>query len=123
MGQFHCIVNIDKREFIHPCEFNDGQKLMEFGHSGAGTLFALSVLLSNSRHRGGGDLYSDDTEYYGRWAGDRIVIAGDYAEPPDNGEPEGENLYKKCDSGTYTDISSEIKAVIRATGEQIRGSA
>lgn len=80
MGQYYYIVNIDKKQFLHPHKFNEGLKLMEFGCDGCGILTALTVLLADGNGRGGGDLHCDDP-LIGSWAGDRIVIAGDYADP------------------------------------------
>jgi hypothetical protein len=59
--------------------FNEGLKLMEFGMSAGGSLTALAVLLSNGNGRGGGDLNSDNP-IVGSWAGDPIVVAGDYGD-------------------------------------------
>lgn len=131
MGQYHFIANYDKKEFLHPHKFDDGLKLLEFGQSGEGTMFGLAVLLAASNTpeaRGGGDLHpwidghgshGDErqlkgdpkraewlmTNVVGRWAGDRIAIIGDYAEPEDakglverEGSPWG-------DEGKWTDIS------------------
>ncbi len=124
MGQYHYVVNLTKKEFLYPHKFGDGLKLLEFGMSANGTMTALAVLLSNSRNRGGGDLCSDDEEWYGRWAGDNIVIAGDYAEPGDAAEPmEGGNICSLCRDGYYTDISENIIRVIEAAGEKIRKKA
>jgi len=120
MGQYHKIVNLDKKEFLNPFAFDDGLKLLEFGSSGNGTMKALAVLLSNSPNRGGGDLRSDDTEWYGRWAADRIVIAGDYAEYPDKGEDEIVTLYGKCNTEDFKDISQDIIRCIKDAGETIR---
>jgi len=80
MGQYYIIVNLDKKQFIDPCKFGDGWKLIEFADSTPGTMTALAVLLANGNGRGGGDLDSNDP-IIGSWAGDRIVIAGDYADP------------------------------------------
>jgi hypothetical protein len=81
MGQYYYIVNIDKMEYLHPHEFDDGLKLMEFGCSRDGTLTGLTLLLSNGNGRGGGDMSeAAGGEMDGRWAGDRIVIAGDYGD-------------------------------------------
>lgn len=77
MGQYYVIVNLDKGEFIKPHDFGDGAKLMEFGLSGMGVMAGLAVLLASGNGRGGGDLRTD-AGVVGRWAGDRIVIAGDY---------------------------------------------
>jgi hypothetical protein len=79
MGQYYKIVNVKKREYINPHMFNEGLKLMEFGMSAGGTLTALAVLLSNGNGRGGGDLNSDNP-IVGSWAGDPIVVAGDYGD-------------------------------------------
>lgn len=65
MGQYHVIVNLSKREYLMPKTFTDGHKLMEFGSSGAGAMFAFGWLLK------------------GRWHGDIVTIAGDYAEDGD----------------------------------------
>lgn len=79
MGQYFKVINLKKREYINPHMFNDGMKLMEFGMSARGTLTALAVLLADGNGRGGGDLNSANT-IIGSWAGDQIVIAGDYAD-------------------------------------------
>lgn len=89
MGQYHSIYNITKKEFITPHALGDGAKLLEW-HGGFTTL-GLAVLLSNSNGRGGGDLYNLDNKNLqalidtvsGRWAGDRIVVQGDYVEKTD----------------------------------------
>lgn len=73
------IVNLDKRQYLHPHRFGDGLKLMEFGCSSSGTLCGLAILLADGNGRGGGDLRADDS-IIGSWAGDRIVVAGDYAD-------------------------------------------
>ena len=79
MGQYYYVVNLDKKQYLHPHRFGDGLKLMEFGQSSGGTLLALATLLSNGNGRGGGDINSEDS-LVGSWAGDKIVIAGDYAD-------------------------------------------
>ena len=80
MGQYYVIANISKRQYLFPHRFGDGLKLLEFGASGSGTMCALSLLLSNGNGRGCGDLHAND-EIIGSWAGDRIVVAGDYGDP------------------------------------------
>jgi hypothetical protein len=69
-------------------------------------------LLANSNGRGGGDLCSENP-IVGSWAGDRIVVAGDYAEIGDKGElNDNENLYGKCSEGKFEDISYKIMAAL-----------
>jgi hypothetical protein len=80
MGQYYVIVNLDKHQYINPHNFGEGAKLMDFGASSGGAMTALAVLLADGNGRGGGDLYSNDP-IIGSWAGDRIVVAGDYGDP------------------------------------------
>ena len=108
MGQYYKIVNVKKREYINPHMFNDGMKLMEFGMSARGTLTALAVLLADGNGRGGGDLHSANP-IVGSWAGDPIVIAGDYADegkflPADKQDT---TLYNVVDV-EGTDISAKV---------------
>lgn len=77
MGQYYMICNLDKKQSLNPHKFGDGLKLMEFGCNGCGTMTALAILLSAGNGRGGGD-FRHESKYVGSWAGDRIVIAGDY---------------------------------------------
>lgn len=79
MGQYYKIVNLTKKQYLDTYTFNDGAKLMELGCSREGTLTALAILLADGNGRGGGDLHSNNP-IIGSWAGDRIVIAGDYAD-------------------------------------------
>lgn len=117
MGQYYKIVNLDKRQYLHPHRFGDGLKLMEFAASGDGVMCGLAVLLADGNGRGGGDLDSSDP-LVGSWAGDRVVIAGDYGDPgrfleeyPDR------NIYDVA-SEEFEDISDRvIRIVADAEGE------
>ena len=79
MGQYYQVVNIDKRQYLDPHKFGSGVKLMEFGNDGQSVMTAVAVLLADGNNRGGGDLRSDHP-VIGSWAGDRLVVAGDYAD-------------------------------------------
>lgn len=79
MGQYYKIVNVKKKQYITPHTFGDGAKLMEFSMSANGVLAGLAILLADGNGRGGGDLNSNSS-IVGSWAGDNIVIAGDYAD-------------------------------------------
>jgi hypothetical protein len=97
MGQYHLIVNLDKREYLEPYAFGEYSKLMEFGNESQGTLTALAVLLARDNGKGAGDLFppldSEDVELIGSWAGDRIVVTGDYGEPGANIDPSETSLF------------------------------
>lgn len=130
MGQYYLIVNVDKGQYLHPHKFGDGLKLMEFGNSQYGTLTGLAVLLADGNNRGGGDLRTDDP-IVGSWAGDRIVVAGDYADGGKfllevseselrgiakkhltDGDPKEVNLYFYAQE-KFEDISDKVIKAIR----------
>ncbi len=104
MGQYYRIVNLDKREYIKPHDFAEGAKLLEFGCDGGSTMTALAILLADGNGRGGGDLKSDDP-IIGSWAGDRIVIAGDYADPGKWGIESGLYYYAEAE---FANISQRV---------------
>lgn len=134
MGQYYLICNLDKREYLHPHRLGEGMKAREWLWSGQ-LPRALSVLLIDGDGRGGGDV---NCSISGRWAGDRIVIAGDYGdqgkftvgnastdfiykitEKTDGGQAEtldDVSLYRLV-SEDYTDISKEVIDAISAIGD------
>lgn len=113
MGQYWYVVNLDKKEFVHPHKLGTGLKLWEQLANHPGTGAALIVLCAAMpEQRGGGDFDLNanwhgperkdftkegptpdpvgDEPYaaiakrtIGRWAGDRIALIGDYAEAGD----------------------------------------
>lgn len=100
MGQYHVVVNLDKREYLDAFKLGTGVKLWEQIANHPSTGSALLVLLAVSNGRGGGDLDTEEVEgekVVGRWGGDRIAVVGDYAErtdlPP---EFEAERIYGLC---------------------------
>ena len=105
MGQYYLIVNLDKQQFLHPHKCGDGLKLLEFGCSANGTLTALAILLADGNNRGGGDLRSHNA-IIGSWAGDRIVIAGDYADEGKFTEDPSRTLYRVAHD-EYQDVSRQ----------------
>src|SRR5262249_31446104 len=105
MGQYYLVVNLDKKEYIHPHQCGDGLKLMEFGASSCGTMTALAVLLADGNGRGGGDLHSR-RPVVGSWAGDRVVLAGDYGDDCKFTGDAVTNLYGLAIDG-FRDVSRE----------------
>ena len=100
MGQYHVLYNTDKKEYVHAHRIDNGLKLLEQVGFEKSTATALFLLVANSNGRGGGD--ANDHELIGRWAGDRIVVQGDYAE-------EGDQAYiSDAERKTYTDISAQV---------------
>lgn len=119
MGQYYKIVNLDKREYLHPHKLSSGLKLMELANSFPAT--ALPVLLSAGSGRGGGDFGDESpTSVAGRWAGDRVVVIGDYADKgrfvPDGMDVES-TLYDQVEEGAFTDISALVVESFRKAKE------
>lgn len=117
MGQYWKVVNLDRREFIHPHKVGAGLKLWEQVANHPGTGAALIILCAaQPEQRGGGDLSpckDINEQVIGRWAGDRIALIGDYAEDcdlPDSPVP-ASKLYDLCtedkESG-WRDISELV---------------
>lgn len=119
MGQYWKPVNLDKREFINPHKLGCGLKLWEqIANPEVGR--ALVVLLAvMPEPRGGGDLKSNP--FIGRWAGDRVVLVGDYSrdeDMPDSPIPFGEVYAMTCEdaggNASFTDITDDVIEIIEA---------
>lgn len=107
MGQYHKVYNIDKKVMINAHGINNGLKLVEqVGHDHS-TSTALFFLLANSNGRGGGDV--EDHYLIGSWAGDRIVIQGDYSEESDQG------YISESEREGYRDISAFVNELLNIT--------
>ena len=106
MGQYYKIVNIKKKQYISPHTFGDGSKLMEFSMSANGVLAGLAILLADGNGRGGGDLHSEN-DIVGSWAGDNIVVAGDYADAGKFVKEPDQTLYELAGS-EGEDISIKV---------------
>lgn len=146
MGQYWLPINLDKREYINPHRLGVGLKLWEQLANHPGTGAALIILLAAEREpRGGGDLDIDENwhgpertfpenntspgpmpEDYpevarrtiGRWAGDRVVLIGDYAERDDLPEEfDADLIYYLCQPPEEKAQSVEA---LRARAEELR---
>lgn len=103
MGQYYKPVNLTKKEFLYSHTFGDGLKLTEFGFSSMGMMAGLAILLADGNGQGGGDINEDAvTGVVGRWRGDKIVIAGDYAD-------EGRFITQKDVEGLVDDEGEPLK--------------
>lgn len=109
MGQYHKLYNVDKKQYVHAHRIDNGLKLWEqIGHMKS-TATALFLLVANSNGRGGGDVPKHPL--IGTWAGNRIVVQGDYAESDDPGYITDE------ERGTYDDISVDVGAMLALLSE------
>lgn len=121
MGQYHFLVNLDKRQFVHPHRIGNGLKLHEqigWRYSTSTALVMLLASASNNGGRGGGD-FRCLHPLVGSWAGDRIAFIGDYANANDVPYYNAPAIYEAicCDhplSRGWTDISSEVRTMMAA---------
>lgn len=113
MGEYYFIVNLDKRQYLNSFKFGDGLKLMQVARGRVMT--ALTLLLVDGENSGG------ENSLIGHWAGDRIVVAGDYAdkmrfiEDPDweeLGKMNKPNLHHWAEK-KFEDISERVIEVMR----------
>jgi hypothetical protein len=106
MGQYHKLVNLDKREQVISYALGLGAKQYEQTGQNGSMGDALYLLLMTSPAAGGGD-WESFPELSGRWVGDRVVVLGDYTE--DEGIPNYQNAAKLYqDSAEYKDISDNV---------------
>lgn len=93
MGEYFKIANIDRKEFIHPHRFGHGMKKWEVAVNAPGAISALAMLISTPAKVVG--------RLSGSWAGDRIIMVGDYSAES--------KLYEEMeDDPSWKDISKEI---------------
>ena len=106
MGQYHVLVNLDKKEIVTPHGLGLGLKQYEHIGEFNGTLAdAMYILMMTSPSRGGGDFPS--TNISSRWVGDRVLILCDYTQDSDVPSiPNAGLLYGE--SGSYTDITDLV---------------
>ena len=88
MGQYHRLVNFDKLECVSPHGLGYGAKQGEHTSVRAGLSDCLYVLMAVFSERAGGDLSYDEKleekyKTWGRWAGDRVAVVGDYTNKED----------------------------------------
>ena len=120
MGQYYLVVNLDKKQYMCNHDFGGNIKLCEHGDM---ILDCLVALLADGNGKGGGDIRSENP-IIGSWAGDRIMFAGEYADPNpefckpapvwneekkswENGLAE-ENIYHVCQAENWKNIGLDI---------------
>ncbi len=117
MGQYFKIVNASKEQFVDINELGENNKLGFIGQGLNGIV--LGRLLTSSGADWDNDFYdvfgnpNSDKIFMGVWAGDIIIIAGDYDEADTNGiktsdiNDSNRNLYDMVES-EYENITNEV---------------
>ena len=128
MGQYHYLINLDKKQFVHPHQIGNGLKLKEQVGPEYSTATALVMLLAASSRdggRGGGDFRAAHP-LVGAWVGDRVAFVGDYAEPEDIPDCDAQGIYEKCSQAAeagsdgnsnpenWTNISAQVREMMSA---------
>jgi hypothetical protein len=102
MGQYHILVNLDKKQFVSPMGIGLGSKQWEHLYGEPSLSDALYILTMVPESRGGGDLLngcSDNSKLFfvGSWIGNRVAVVGDYTVNKDLPTyPEFGNIYNEC---------------------------
>lgn len=113
MGQYHILVNLDNNEFV----VRGGAKQYEHTFYNGDLAHAMYLLTMTSPYRGGGDWLP--TPVSGRWAGDRVVVLGDYTEDSDLPDiPNASSLYHRVQE-TGTNISEQVDEALKTVLEVI----
>jgi hypothetical protein len=115
MGQYHYLINLSKKQFVHPHQIGNGLKLREqIGHEFS-TSTVLVMLLAASSGRGGGDFRSQHP-LVGSWAGDKIAFIGDYVERNDipgfNARTIIEKIYPDVPQNGWVNISDQVREMM-----------
>jgi hypothetical protein len=120
MGQYHILANLSNGEYVDPHSLGMGAKQYEHTLFAGDIAHAMYLLTMTSVARGGGD-WPNIEGVSGRWAGDRVVVLGDYTE--DSDIPDIPNLGSKygwfLDEGT--NISEQVGEALRAVVEPVKG--
>lgn len=107
MGQYHYLANLDTKEYV----MLGGAKQYEHTFYNGDLAHAMYLLTMTSPRRGGGDW--PETPVSGRWAGDRVVILGDYTEDSDLPDyPNAGNAYREIQE-IGIDISGLVEDALK----------
>lgn len=114
MGQYFKLVNLDKKEYVDPWDIGGLAKLWEWCvNPQAGV---LPFLLRKSNESGGGDIHRE-YQTAGRWAGDRVVLVGDYdaSKLYDEAEEKFANISEQLvkDYNDFVEIDESVLKVER----------
>ena len=108
MGQYHILVNLDKREVVIPHDIGLGAKQYEHTACEGSLSDAMYLLAMSSPASGGGD-FPEIADMSGRWCGDRVVVVGDYTQDGSIPGVEFASSLYEIASKSYTNISDGVR--------------
>lgn len=119
MGQYHLLANLDTMEYVTPYAVGGFLKQFEHTFFDGDLAHAMYLLTMTSPARGGGDWPMTDVS--GRWAGNRVVVLGDYTEDSDLPlVPSAGTLYHLIQKNG-TDISYEVQKSLKVVTDTLSG--
>lgn len=89
-----------------PHSFGSGAKLMEFSSDAMSIMQGLAILLADGNNGKSRGPLNSKNPIVGSWAGDQIVVAGDYADEGKFVDDPTKTLYEIAE--TYEDISFKV---------------
>lgn len=110
MGQYHKLINLDKKEQVISYALGLGAKQYEQTGTTGSMGDALYLLVMSSPASGGGD-WENFPDVSGRWVGDRVIVLGDYTT--DSAIPKYKNSASLWnDSADWLDISDNVAVAL-----------
>jgi len=113
MGQYYHVVNVDKREYIAPHAIGDGLRLrQQLNGWTARALYLLLCPCATSERE-----HITDSGHAGRWAGDRVIVVGDYSRSTDwpenfRASHDPDSIYDAIDELPYTNIAPQVRCLL-----------
>ena len=101
VGEYYSWVNVDKKQYIQPVDFDQGSKLFESSSVSNPLFGALNSLLDNE------------------WKGNHIAFIGDYAVVPEN--PNNETLKILVSGMQSTNVDRDIDGYITDAFQNVSG--
>jgi hypothetical protein len=121
----YILVNLTKKEFIDPQHLGDKYNPKQFLEKGSTLGQALLLLVtSQPEKRGYGDLRLTDPlrPVIGRWAGDEVILIGEYAKDDDYSPRGGARLsqiQQECREGLFNNIIYLVREGLEDLEKQV----
>ncbi|KAL0037137.1 hypothetical protein WJX79_002067 [Trebouxia sp. C0005] len=119
MGQYYTLVNLDKKQSMDPHAgmFRNGTQLSLSKYTSSATLAAQLCSLGVKPLLALALISVDSDEdspnpLWGSWAGDRVVLIGDYSDDFPEFLTEAETRQPEAYDGDYKDVSHEVRKLV-----------
>jgi hypothetical protein len=106
MGNSSFAVNLDKREYLSPDEFECGSTFQGQVGAGMSVADAVAVLICAS------DFADKADVVWGRWAGDRVVFVDEASQRCHVPGLNPQEVYRNCVAGRYINIAEAVRVTL-----------